>query len=67
MAPVVAASLHFLSLLSDLQINPGGWFVPVSLSVQVYPVAAPVAVAAALFSYMITRTIVSGEHCLFLC
>jgi hypothetical protein len=29
--------------------------------VEVYPVAAPVAIAAALFSYMMARTFVSGE------
>jgi hypothetical protein len=29
--------------------------------VEVYPVAAPVALAAGLFTYMLTRVIVSGE------
>lgn len=30
--------------------------------VEVYPVAAPVALAAGLFTYMVTRTIVSGNN-----
>jgi hypothetical protein len=45
-------STTVLLLLCVLQFFP----------VEVYPVAAPVVLAAGLFTYMVTRTIVSGRH-----
>jgi hypothetical protein len=56
--------LHQPGLLLLLFLFAPTQFFPV----EVYPVAAPVALAAGLFTYMLTRTIVSGEarHQLFL-
>jgi hypothetical protein len=49
------SGFHFVCCL-QLRVEPHPASRPCYLAPQVYPVAAPVALAGALFSYMVTRT-----------